>query len=279
MSKKYFIGVSGWSHPEWKGAFLPEKLNPTISELQFYSRFFNVVETATTFYHPQSADASRRWLEETAHRPDFRFVVKLWQKLVEEQSPYELEDVQRVCSGLDVLLESGKLGALLLAFPAAFDFSLENRSWLFRLKTTFKKYPIVAELQHASWSKKDAQIFLGEQAVHRLESFSTKHVEDESHGTQDVRFFRLAGLNSDESELREFLAEASKSFANENFLVFSAESGVASVKAAFQARAEIEKQKVVMPKEMLLAEPDLLEIGMTEHTDQLDFFDAFTKRP
>ncbi len=44
------VGTSGFSYPEWRGAFYPEKL-PQPQVLAFYSQHFPAVELNSTYYH------------------------------------------------------------------------------------------------------------------------------------------------------------------------------------------------------------------------------------
>ena len=78
------VGTSGWSYPggrgTWNGVFYPEKhARPRgFDELEFYARWFDVVEVNSTFYGQPRARVTAGWVERTP--PGFEFAVKLFQK-------------------------------------------------------------------------------------------------------------------------------------------------------------------------------------------------------
>lgn len=122
------IVTSGWSYPRgegtWNGYFYPPRIK---SELEYYSRFFNTVEVNSTFYRPPDPHVSEGWARKT---PDgFLFAVKLWQKFTHpamyreatgEAAAISAADAEIFKTGLDPLVKSGKLGALLAQFPPSF---------------------------------------------------------------------------------------------------------------------------------------------------------------
>ena len=44
------VGTSGFSYPEWRGPFYPEK-HPQQQMLEFYAKHFSAVEINSTYYH------------------------------------------------------------------------------------------------------------------------------------------------------------------------------------------------------------------------------------
>jgi uncharacterized protein YecE (DUF72 family) len=60
------------------------------------------------------------------------------------------------------LVESDRLGALLLQFPYSFHNTEENRGYVQKLADQFKEYPLVLEIRHASWDRGSAYQFLRE---------------------------------------------------------------------------------------------------------------------
>jgi uncharacterized protein YecE (DUF72 family) len=68
-------------------------------------------------------------------------------------------------SGLEPLMESGRLGTLLLQFPYSFHYHEENRDYVKELAGRFKDYPLVLEIRHASWDRASAFQFLRELQV------------------------------------------------------------------------------------------------------------------
>jgi len=67
------IGTSGYSYPEWKGAFFPDDITPE-HFLEFYSQCFSTVEVNNTFYRFPTARMFEEWL--TIVPENFTFAVK-----------------------------------------------------------------------------------------------------------------------------------------------------------------------------------------------------------
>lgn len=161
------IGSSGYSYPGpppkgWFGAFYPEISAKRIDQLEYYSELFNVVEINSSFYGPPSEKVAQAWVRKTP--ADFVFTVKLWQKFThpskigqrgssEEWKPIDRDDLELFQAGLQPLAEAGKLGALLLQYPAGFHCSPENLDKLQNSLAYFPHYPKAVELRHKSWSE------------------------------------------------------------------------------------------------------------------------------
>jgi uncharacterized protein YecE (DUF72 family) len=161
------IGTSGYSYPGpppkgWKGAFYPNVKGKKLDELRYYSQIFIAVEINNTFYRPPSKAVASGWVAKTP--ADFVFAIKLWQKFthrmkISRQKSAEQWDVatqtdfDEFRAGILPLAEAGKLGALLLQYPAGFHCSTENKENLERTLRWFYDYPKVVELRHKSWSE------------------------------------------------------------------------------------------------------------------------------
>ncbi len=166
------IGTSGYSYPGtspkgWYGAFYPEKKTKGFDELRYYSQIFNTCEINNTFYRPPSPAVAKAWADKTP--ADFSFAVKLWQKFThptkisraksdEHWEPATQSDFDQFRAGILPLAEAGKLGALLLQYPAGFHYSRENIEKIENTLRWFYDYPKVVELRHKSWSEKNPEI-------------------------------------------------------------------------------------------------------------------------
>ena len=155
------IGTSGWNYPTgrgtWNGIFypLPEDRERGFDELRFYSERFNAVEVNSTFYGQPRANAALGWVKRTP--ADFEFAVKLYQKFTHpnmsiDPGPVTQADVDAFKGGIDPLAASGKLGPLLIQFPASFQRSQEAIDYLGWLLKAFAGYALAVELRHRSWS-------------------------------------------------------------------------------------------------------------------------------
>src|SRR5437773_11986026 len=85
---KIKIGTSGYSYPGpapkgWAGTFYPVQ-GRRFDALEYYSRFFDVVEINSSFYRPPAPAMAEAWVGKTPD--DFEFAVKLWQKFTHPRS-------------------------------------------------------------------------------------------------------------------------------------------------------------------------------------------------
>ena len=171
------IGTSGWSYPggrgTWNGVFYPAKdARPRgFDELEFYARWFDVVEVNATFYGQPRAKTTQAWADRTP--PGFEFAVKLFQKFthpsmflaaVAAHAPGASDaalaaagdvrqaDVDEFKGGVEPLALAGKLGPLLVQFPPSFTADGAGVDYLGWLLRTFADYPVAVELRHKSWS-------------------------------------------------------------------------------------------------------------------------------
>ena len=145
MSVKVWTGTSGYSYPEWKGNFYPEKMAAK-DMLRFYAEKFPTVEINNTFYRMPKEDVLKGWAEQVPE--DFAFVIKASQRITHYQRLKECGEslgyLYRVTASL-----GSRLGPLLFQLPPNFKKDVP------RLKTFFDDLPdrrrIAVEFRHASW--------------------------------------------------------------------------------------------------------------------------------
>ena len=206
------IGTSGWNYPtgkgSWNGIFypLPEDRERGFDELRFYSERFNTVEVNSTFYGQPRANASLGWVKRTP--ADFEFAVKLYQKFTHpnmsiDPGPVTQADVDAFKGGIDPLAAAGKLGPLLIQFPASFQRSQEAIDYVSWLLKAFAGYPLAVELRHRSWSDADATAQLLHE--HRAAwvqidepKFPSSIRQDLKGPPADLYYLRLHGRNAKE---------------------------------------------------------------------------------
>ncbi len=164
------VGTSGWSYPSgkgtWNGIFYPAQSSrrprgtPKFDELTFYAEHFDTVEVNSSFYRVPAAAAVRKWVERTP--PGFEFSLKLYQKFTHPEmfakatgrdpSHVGQDDVDQFRAAIDPLAQAGKLGAILVQFPASFKNEPESRAYLEWLLKAFREHSLAVELRHRSWS-------------------------------------------------------------------------------------------------------------------------------
>lgn len=146
------FGPAGWMYKDWEGVVYPKPHPPGFDQLRYISEFFDTIEINSSFYGPPVSKTSANWVRRVEDNSSFRFTAKLWKRFTHERDKaWTTTEVDQVKSGFDVLMESGRLGAVLLQFPWSFKHTEQNNEWLEDVVRTFSIYPLVAEVRHKSW--------------------------------------------------------------------------------------------------------------------------------
>ena len=96
------------------------------------------------------------------------------------------------------MLESGKLGAVLLQFPWSFRRTDENREWLADVAKTFGHYPLVLEVRHLSWNTPELYAGLAERGIGFVnidQPLFHDSIKPSSVSTAPVGYVRVHGRN------------------------------------------------------------------------------------
>ena len=143
------IGTSGYSYPEWRGTFYPEKL-PTGKMLPYYAARFPTVEINNTFYRMPNAKTIAAWDAETP--PEFSFTLKASQRITHIARLRDIDDSLRYF--LDTARGLGpKLGPVLFQLPPNFKKDLARLDGLLtRLPADVR---CALEFRHESWLAED----------------------------------------------------------------------------------------------------------------------------
>jgi uncharacterized protein YecE (DUF72 family) len=152
IEKRIRIGTAGWSYEDWKGIVYPasgQKFDP----LAYLASYFDTIEINTTFYRPPAPTMSSSWSRRVGSNPNFRFTAKLYQNFTHQRKDLTAKDEKAFKEGIAPLMESGRLGALLIQFPYSFHNTEDNRSYLDDLARSFSDYPLVLEVRHRSWDR------------------------------------------------------------------------------------------------------------------------------
>jgi uncharacterized protein YecE (DUF72 family) len=197
MAAKVYIGIAGWSYPDWKGIVYADS---KIDQLEYVSRFVDCVEINSTFYKPPFEKITKSWLQRTSAKPDFFFTAKLHRDITHE-GKIEAETVKQFHDGFAPMLEAGKLRTLLAQFRFDFDDTNLNRRHLSKIVAAFSDaFSIVVEVRHKSWQMPDALKFLEGLGV------SVCNLDyPTTHNSFDLRlctigkagYFRLHGRNAE----------------------------------------------------------------------------------
>jgi uncharacterized protein YecE (DUF72 family) len=143
---KALIGTSGYSYPDWRGAFYPSDLREN-DFLEYYKRYFPVLEINYTYYKMPSAAQMVRFAK--ISKGELGFAVKAHQGLTHgDDDPLKMKDF---IGALKPISEIGALRCILLQFPFSFNESESNWTRIARLRDELGDIPGVLEFRHDSW--------------------------------------------------------------------------------------------------------------------------------
>jgi len=141
------VGTCGFSYPEWRGSFYPEKL-PAREMLPFYAQHFSAVEINSTYYHIPPPRNMAAMAERAGGRIEFS--VKAHQEMTHARERYA-EALPHFREAITPLREAGRLACVLVQFPFSFQATPEHRDFLRRVAGDLHPDPTVVEFRHRSW--------------------------------------------------------------------------------------------------------------------------------
>jgi uncharacterized protein YecE (DUF72 family) len=292
MAGKVYIGIAGWSYPDWKGIVYTR---PGIDQLEYVSRFVDCIEINSTFYRPPSEKNSKSWLKRTANRPEFFFTAKLNRDFTHE-GKIDANMVKQFHTGFGPLLEENKLRHLLVQFRYDFDDCTDNRRLLSRIVENFSDaFNLALEVRHKSWQQKEVLEFLQNLGVSVCDldypttynSFDMRHCTIGKNG-----YFRLHGRNEEKW--------FSKSSRDETYNYYYSNNELAQIKQridklanayetltiiannhyrgaelanALELKALLTGQKNPVPEGLLKTYPNLAGIALDAENSQIKLWD------
>ncbi len=196
---KLRFGPAGWLYKDWEGVVYPRPKPKGFDQLRYIAEFFDTVEINSSYYGPPLQGTSGNWVRRVDDNAKFRFTAKLWKRFTHERTKaWTTAEVDEVRAGFDVLMEAGKLGAVLLQFPWSFRRTEQNREWLGDVVRTFTLYPLVVEVRHESWLAPDFLRDLEEEGVGFVnidQPLYHDSIGPTSHVTSRVGYVRVHGRN------------------------------------------------------------------------------------
>jgi uncharacterized protein YecE (DUF72 family) len=191
------IGTAGWQYRDWAGIVYPKPKPGGFDELAAIATFFNTVEINTSFYGPPRRHVAEAWISRVASNADFRFTAKLWKGFTHERNA-SVQDEKLFKDGVEPLMASGRLGAVLVQFPWSYRNEPENRAYLRKLRDRFDEYPLVVEVRHGSWTEPDVLDELAELGIGLCnidQPLFHRSVKPTAILTSAVGYVRLHGRN------------------------------------------------------------------------------------
>ncbi|UCC98113.1 MAG: DUF72 domain-containing protein [Phycisphaerales bacterium] len=281
MSSVIYIGIAGWSYPDWKGIVYT---NSRIDQLEYVSGFVDCIEINSTFYRPPAEQNSKSWLRRTAAKPEFFFTAKLHRDFTHE-GKIDPAVVKQFHKGFEPLLREGKLKHLLIQFRYDFSDSARNREHLLKIVENFSNtFNLTVELRHKSWEAPEALNFLQELgvAVCNLDyptasnSFNLQrcivgeHGYFRMHGRNREKWFSKAGRDetydyyysdAELSQIKQRIEGLADAFKTLTVIANNHYRG-AELANALELKALISGQKQPVPEGLLKAYPNLERIAL-----------------
>jgi uncharacterized protein YecE (DUF72 family) len=197
MAGRVYIGIAGWSYPDWKGIVYTDTKQ---DQLKLVSGLVDCVEINSTFYRPPDEKNVRTWLAKTAEKPEFFFTAKLHRDITHE-GKIEAQTVKQFHNGFAPMLEAGKLKTLLVQFRYDFADDAAHREYLSKIVKNFSDaFSMAVEVRHKSWQMPDALEFLEglRVSVCNLDYPTTYNSFDLQNCTVGRNgYFRLHGRNAE----------------------------------------------------------------------------------
>lgn len=144
-----FVGTSGFSYPEWRGSFYPEK-HPPKKMLSYYGQHFRTVEINATFYRMPKETMLTGWLGEVPD--DFTFVLKAPRFLTHHKKDADMREGNASFAALAKGM-GARLGPVLYQLPQFLKKDVPRLEAL--LAGLPRPSPVVIEVGDPSWFSDD----------------------------------------------------------------------------------------------------------------------------
>jgi uncharacterized protein YecE (DUF72 family) len=150
------VGAASWTDHD---PFYPReymRADMRARRIEYYARYFSMVEVDSTFYRLQPARNFAMWAERTPD--DFIFDVKAYGELTwhqrdskgQAQAPHS-DTFARFSEMVQPLRDAGKMGAILFQFPPWFTYSEDALQYLTTIREALPDSSIAVEFRHRSW--------------------------------------------------------------------------------------------------------------------------------
>ncbi|MGD1043760.1 MAG: DUF72 domain-containing protein [Bacteroidota bacterium] len=193
-----FIGMGGWELPPFNKTLYPSKQEKGFRKLEYYSRFFDLVEVNATFYNSSlSPEQSSQWVKDVGANERFVFTVKLFRGFTHTFNATK-NDALAIHRLLDPLREAKKFNGLLIQFPSTFTKSNSRLAYLVKLRTAFPEDRLFVDLRHRSWNEELFYKFCHENGFNFVNIDLPRlpgHIPINSFAWDGIAYFRMMGRN------------------------------------------------------------------------------------
>jgi uncharacterized protein YecE (DUF72 family) len=212
-----YVGTSGYSYKEWKGAFYPEDL-PEKRMLHFYGSHFKAVEINNTFYRMPKATVLEAWAAEVP--ADFKFVLKAPQRITHvHRLRYAGDSVSYLFTIAGTLKD--RLGPLLFQTPPSLK---KDAPRLREFLALLPPQRLAAfEFRHPSWFEEEVFGMLRDHHAALCIAESDGDLEVPFAATADWGYLRLRRPDYGDAELKDWVQRVREQGWREAFVFFKHE--------------------------------------------------------
>jgi uncharacterized protein YecE (DUF72 family) len=198
MSVRIHAGTSGYSYPEWKGNFYPEKM-PAKGMLRYYAERFETVEINNTFYRMPTEALLRGWAEQVPEA--FTFVLKAPKRITHDRRLKDCAELVTYFVATGNTL-GARLGPLLFQLPPNFK---KDVPLLRDFLAQIPQGPRVAvEFRNATWFDDETWDALRVRGAALCVADTGEEPVVPLVATADWGYLRLRRENFSDDELREW---------------------------------------------------------------------------
>jgi uncharacterized protein YecE (DUF72 family) len=205
-----YVGTAGWSYKDWEGIVYPAQIKKSQHPVEYMAHYFDMLEINTSFYGHIKPEWGKLWCRKARlSNPEFLFTAKLNRAfthspvaVVESTSAAAIHagpnDEQLAKAGFDSIAEEDMLGAVLVQFPISFKDTGQNRDYLDTVLDKFRRYPLVVEVRHNSWTNEGTLRYFSQKGVAFCnidQPLLGKAVVPSDRVTSTVGYVRLHGRN------------------------------------------------------------------------------------
>lgn len=202
---EFRVGTSGFSFGDWLGRAYPSRLAKA-KMLEYYETVlgFDTVELNFTYYAMPVPKTLASMVSRTGS--DFRFVVRSHKDMTHDiwqdegrRVLKETGDVYRAFrDGISPLVDSGRLGCVLVQFPVFFYPVPQNFEYLREIPALMPGVSVVVEFRNRAWLRPDAFRLLEESGMGCCvvdEPKLSRLMPFEPRRTSVIAYFRFHGRN------------------------------------------------------------------------------------
>lgn len=276
-TEEIFIGMGGWEIQPFYNVFYPPRPGKDFRRLEYYSRFFDMVEVNATFYNTSlSQDQAKRWLDDVKENKRFIFTTKLFRGFTHTFDATQ-NDALAIHRLLEPLREAGKFGGLLAQFPVTFNKSNSRLNYIIKLRSMFPEDTLFLDLRHKSWGEESLHQFYYDNGLNLVNVDLpplTNHIQFNALEWKGIAYFRLMGRNTEawnnprnynrylynynEEELKDILEKIRQISASKKYVVFHNDKQAFSLLNGKQIEKDLHPSKQILaPAHLLSAFPQL----------------------